>query len=68
MYYKALADIDSQYTKIFKGNLKPNSNIRDIENDIAKKASKTFNVNNVSIIELITAGSNKELKEKCERF
>lgn len=68
MYYKAIADINFEYTEIFTGGFKSISTIKDIQNDIAKKASKKSEVNNVAIVELITASSKLELLEKCERF
>jgi hypothetical protein len=50
------------------GGFKSISTIKDIQNDIAKKASKKSEVNNVAIVELITASSKLELLEKCEKF
>lgn len=68
MYYKALVDINSSNTKIFKGKVKSNSNIQDIEKDIELKASKKSEVFTLAIVELITANSKIEFLNKCERL
>jgi hypothetical protein len=66
MYYKALVDINSSNTKIFKGKLESTSNIQDIEKDIELKASKKSEVFTLAIVELITANSKTEFLNKCE--
>ena len=68
MYYKALVDINSSNTKIFKGKLKSDSKLQDIEKDIAQKASKKSEVFTLAIVELITANSKIEFLNKCERL
>jgi|11_taG_2_1085331.scaffolds.fasta_scaffold70402_2 hypothetical protein len=68
MYYKALVDINSSNTKIFKGKVKSNSNIQDIEKDIELKASKKSEVFTLAIVELITANNKTEFQNKCERL
>jgi len=68
MYYKALVDINSSNTQIFKGKLESTSNIQDIEKDIEFKASKKSEVFTLAIVELITAKNKTEFKNKCERL
>lgn len=68
MYYKALVDINSSNTKIFKGKLESNSKLQDIEKDIAQKASKKSEVFTLAIVELITANTKTEFLNKCERL
>tara|TARA_R110001599_G_scaffold340377_1_gene560679 strand:- start:211 stop:549 length:339 start_codon:yes stop_codon:yes gene_type:complete len=68
MYYKALVDINSSNTKIFKGKLKSDSKLQDIEKDIELKASKKSEVFTLAIVELITANSKTEFLNKCERL
>ena len=66
MYYKALVDINSSNTQIFKGKLESTSNIQDIEKDIELKASKKSEVFTLAIVELITANNKTEFQNKCE--
>ena len=66
MYYKALVDINSSNTQIFKGKLESTSNIQDIEKDIELKASKKSEVFTLSIVELMTANNKTEFQNKCE--
>ena len=66
MYYKALVDINSSNTQIFKGKLESTSNIQDIEKDIELKASKKSEVFTLAIVELITANNKTEFLNKCE--
>ena len=68
MYYKALVDINSTNTQIFKGKLKTDSKLQDIEKDIAQKASKKSEVFTLAIVELITANTKTEFLNKCERL
>jgi len=66
MYYKALVDINSTNTQIFKGKLKTDSKLQDIEKDIELKASKKSEVFTLAIVELITANNKTEFLNKCE--
>ena len=66
MYYKALVDINSTNTQIYKGKLKSDSKLQDIEKDIELKASKKSEVFTLAIVELITANSKTEFLNKCE--
>ena len=66
MYYKALVDINSTNTQIFKGKLKTDSKLQDIEKDIELKASKKSEVFTLAIVELITAHNKTEFLNKCE--
>ena len=68
MYYKALVDINSTNTQIYKGKLKSDSKLQDIEKDIVQKASKKSEVFTLAIVELITANSKTEFLNKCERL
>lgn len=68
MYYKALVDINSSNTQIYKGKLKSDSKLQDIEKDIVQKASKKSEVFTLAIVELITANSKTEFLNKCERL
>ena len=68
MYYKALVDINSSNTQIFKGKLKADSKLQDIEKDIELKASKKLEVFTLAIVELITANNKTEFLNKCERL
>ena len=66
MYYKALVDINSTNTQIYKGKLKSDSKLQDIEKDIELKASKKSEVFTLAIVELITANNKTEFLNKCE--
>jgi len=66
MYYKALVDINSTNTQIYKGKLKTDSKLQDIEKDIELKASKKSEVFTLAIVELITANNKTEFLNKCE--
>tara|TARA_B100000768_G_scaffold169789_1_gene175649 strand:+ start:137 stop:343 length:207 start_codon:yes stop_codon:yes gene_type:complete len=68
MYYKALADIDSQYTKIFSGKISSTSGLHAIQKDIAKQADSGINCDQVFIVSVKVASTQKSLKEKCERL